>query len=101
VEPEACEMLARIALDLGRCREWFTLGLADVEDVDATEAQDGLRGLSSRCSSSFGRIDIGAMITMPFSPFLTKRFICFQVVNPATWVASGFCMAMSRTFPNE
>jgi hypothetical protein len=42
---------------------------------------------------------IGAMITMPFSPFLTKRPICFHVPNPATWVAAGICERMRRTFP--
>jgi hypothetical protein len=38
---------------------------------------------------------------IPFSPFLTLRPSWFHAYSPATRVAVGRCLAISKTFPKE
>jgi hypothetical protein len=38
---------------------------------------------------------------MPFCPAFTERPRFFHVQNPATLVAEGICLAISKTFPKE
>src|SRR6185312_11206328 len=52
---------------------------------------------SSRCGLRFPTI--GARIMMPFSPRLTKRPSVFHILSPATLLAVGFCLAISRILP--
>jgi glycerol uptake facilitator-like aquaporin len=59
--------------------------------------------MSFSASSSFLRLTptMGARMRMPRSPFLTFRPSWFHAYIPATRVASGLCLAISKMFPNE
>jgi hypothetical protein len=84
----------------GRKAAWLLGSNADVADGGIRKVRARTRFAGSVLPRKLSRLSfraIGARIMIAFAPFFTKRPSCFQVLNPATSVASGLCEAINMT----
>jgi hypothetical protein len=73
-------------------------GSPSVYDMSKTETARNsviVSSVSSLLSSSRRLTTIGAIILIECSPLRTCRPTCLHALNPATCVASGYCMAIN------